>query len=179
MTDCAESQRREDRVSLFVMANLHAEALGGPVKLRNISPCGALIEGEVLPGRGSAVALCKGDLAVPGTVVWRNANRAGLSFANPTDVSQWLPSAQAQKSADETFRKLKVEQAQQPGDRVGCAPLHTSFVSTEEMERAAAALDDLASMLALDDRVVVEFASKLQSLDIAAQLLRKMAARRD
>ena len=179
MTDSAESQRREDRVSLFVMANLHAEARGGPVKLRNISPGGALIEGEVLPRRGSAVALCKGELTVPGAVVWRNANRAGLSFASPTDVSRWLPSAQAQRSASETFRRLKAEQAQHPGSRVTRAPLHTSFVSTEEMERAAAALDDLADILALDDRIVVEVASKLQSLDIAAQLLRKVAARRD
>ena len=177
MTVVTDRKRREDRVNLFVMAALHAEMHGGPVKLRNISANGALIEGDSLPGRGSRIELRKGSLCAPGAVVWRNENRAGLSFASHTEVAQWLPSAQAQKSVDQTFQRLKAAQHVAVRETAKVAPLHASFVSAEDMERAAAALDDLADALALDDRVVFAFASKLQSLDIAAQLLRKVAAR--
>ena len=179
MSAAIASQRREERVSLFVMAAIHASEGGAQVKLRNISPGGALVEGDDLPGLGSQVELRKGPLAVPGAVVWRNANRAGLSFFVQTDVARWLPSAQAQKTVDRTFQRFKTAQPLPASDPEIRAPLHSSRVSTEDLQRTAAALDDLADGFARDARIVAEFAGKLQMLDIAAQLLRKIAVNPD
>ncbi len=176
LSSATASQRREERVSLFVMAALHASEGGAPVKLRNISPGGALVEGDDLPGRGARIELRKGSLAVPGAVVWRNANRAGLSFSRETDVAGWLPSAQAQKSVDRTFQRLKTAQSFPFSECDAGAPLHSSAVSAENLHRTAAALDDLADALALDGAVVTRFAGRLQALDVAAQLLRKLGA---
>ena len=173
-----ENMRREERYNLFVMASLHAVGWAGPVKLRNISSEGALVEGEHLPSIGEPVELRRGALVMSGKIVWCTAKRAGLHFNQKTDVSQWLPGASAQKEVDSTFQRLKAEQ-QSPEDRTaGDAPLHGSFISIDNMVDAAAALDELGDTLAGDDEIIIKYASKLQVLDIAAQLLRKIASSR-
>lgn len=174
MSETAISQRREERVNLFVMAALHADRDGGPVKLRNISSIGALIEGERLPDTGSAIELRKGPLAVPGSVGWRNANRAGLAFSTSTDVAYWMPNKHGQAKVDQAFQRLKEEQVRSSDAKP--APLHQSAITASDMKRVAASLDDLADALALNDHVIFHYANKLQALDIAAQLLRKLAA---
>ena len=174
VSETTPSQRREERVNLFVMAALHADRDGGPVKLRNISSIGALVEGERLPDTGSTIELRKGPLTASGSVVWRHANRAGLAFSGRTDVSYWLPNKSGQVKVDHVFQRLKDEQ-NSPAASVP-APLHQSQITAGDMNRVAASLDDLADALALNDHVIFHYANKLQALDIAAQLLRKLAA---
>ena len=59
------------------------------------------------------------------------------------------------------------------------APLHRSQISADDMEGAAAALEELADALADEPSLFAQHATRLQSLDIAAQLLRKLALRED
>ena len=49
--------RREPRTNMFVMATIYADTGSAPVKVRNLSSTGALIEGEVLPPLGATVRL--------------------------------------------------------------------------------------------------------------------------
>ncbi|WP_284126032.1 PilZ domain-containing protein [Parerythrobacter aestuarii] len=170
-------QRREERVELFVMASLHAEASSGPVRLRNISSEGALIESETLPRIGDQVELRRGALTVRGKVIWSDQQRAGLLFDGKTDISQWMPGAEAQKAVDDTFRRLKEEMQVAARAQVSATPTHSSYITTDDMNETAAALDELAEALCEDDAIILKYASKLQALDIAAQLLRKIATR--
>jgi len=66
------------------------------VKLRDLCPGGALIEGDALPVEGSRVLFCREHLRVSGRVAWSHGRRAGLAFdaqIHPEDVLRSIGSA--------------------------------------------------------------------------------------
>jgi hypothetical protein len=83
--------RRAERTHMFVVATLYVGSSSAPVRVRNLSPTGALVEGAGLPPAGSAVVLRRGPLESAGVVAWSDGGRAGLSFGSPVFVSEWLP----------------------------------------------------------------------------------------
>lgn len=171
-------KRREERVDLLVQANIHAQPGNSVVHLCNISSVGALIEGESLPGVGHEVELRRGALSAPGRIVWRGGDQAGISFFEQAEVADWYPDAPPQASVDRAFQRIMEEfrERDEPAKRAMPAPLHDSLITVDDMERVAASLDELADALADSPQVVMRFAEKLQALDIAAQLLRKLSA---
>ncbi len=174
------TQRREERVDLLVRASFHASEGGGMVRLCNISNWGALIEGEGLPAVGNQVELRRGPLMVTGRVVWRAADQAGISFDERTEVTEWFPDAPPQASVDRAFQRILEEFSRRESDKpqpVSLAPTHNSVITVDDMQRVAGSLDALADALSDDINVVMKHAEKLQVLDIAAQLLRKLAIR--
>ena len=71
MDESSNSQNRKNRRSNVLMsASLELSGTSVPVKLRNLSAEGALVEGERLPVEGSSVLFRKGDLSMPGRVAW-------------------------------------------------------------------------------------------------------------
>jgi hypothetical protein len=52
----------------------------------------------------------------------------------------------------------------------------SSTITTHDIESVAALLDDLADTFAGDAGVLFNYSAKLQALDIAAQMLRKLAS---
>ena len=167
--------RREKRIDLFVRASVHAQPGSGVVRLCNMSPIGALIEGENLPLVGYEVELRRGAMAVAGKIVWRSEKQAGVSFAQRTVVEDWFPDAEPQVSVDRAFQRIMEEMRERAPVRVNSAPLHNSYITVDDMHRVAGSLDDLADKLADDPELVMRLAGELQTLDIAAQLLRKLA----
>jgi hypothetical protein len=161
---------------MFVLASMDAPAVSGSIKIRNMSRHGALIEGDVLPGVGEHLRLRRGELTVSGRIVWRHAGKAGLRFEQDVEVSRWLPTAGGgQQQVDRAFRDLKagtVEPAPLAAAQFRAAPAVRG-----DALKAAEALDALADALSEDAAVITNHASKLQSLDIASQLLRRLAAR--
>lgn len=75
--------RRSRRSNVLLSASIELSGLSLPVKLRNLSSEGALIEGERLPVEGSEVIFRKAELAVAGRIAWVEGKRAGLAFAEP------------------------------------------------------------------------------------------------
>ena len=168
-------KRREERVDLHVRAIVHSQPGAGVVRLCNMSPIGALIEGETLPLVGYEVELRRGALSVPGKIVWRSGEQAGVSFSQRTVVEDWFPDAEAQQSVDNAFRRIMDEMRERGPLRENSAPLHDSYITADDMHRVASSLDDLADNLADDPELVMRLSEELQTLDIAAQLLRKLA----
>ena len=83
--------RRQTRTHLFVAASLLCERTTFPVRLRNMSNTGALIECTVEgPSAGQRVLLRRGTLEVAGTVAWSEGKRAGLAFDTIVEVGQWM-----------------------------------------------------------------------------------------
>lgn len=160
---------------MFVLATMVAPTVSGPIKIRNMSPNGALIEGNALPRIGEQVSLRRGDLSAAGRIIWREPGKAGLRFDHDVQVTKWLPAAGGkQQQVDRTFDELKAD----PGLGANPSTVRAEAVPANgwELLDLAGALDALADELAGDAEVVAHHASSLQTLDIASQQLRKIAA---
>lgn len=81
--------REQPRTHLFVSATLDADGKTTPVRIRNMSPSGALIEAEELPDVGCSIMLNRGPLHATGYVAWRVEGRAGVRFEAPVCVPEW------------------------------------------------------------------------------------------
>lgn len=92
---CGKQAQREPRTNLFVMGAIYSDSGSAPVRVRNVSPHGALIEGIEIPPAGSQVRLCRGSLSVANAIKWCEARRAGLQFESAVLVADWLPGGRA------------------------------------------------------------------------------------
>lgn len=173
--DADVGSRSEPRTSLFVMASMTARSVSGPVKVRNLSTFGGLIEGPQLPELGEALQLRRGGLSASGRVVWRSGTKAGLQLDDPIGVTDWLPSGRSgQAIVDDTFQGMKAAGGKEPAPHQ-TNPSHMLSYDQGQLSQSASALDALADALAEDPDIVARFASELQVLDTAAQTMRKIA----
>ena len=172
--------RREPRTNMFVMATIYAETGSAPVKVRNMSSSGALVEGAVLASAGATIRLCRGSLNAIAEVVWSREGRAGLRFGSTVSVADWLPRGQAiapQQRVDELVQHIKTSLPLSASPDV--YPMsQTNTLGALELTRLRHAIESLAEDLANDPLVVERYTSKLETLDIVSQALRKLAAER-
>lgn len=178
-TPVQSQARREPRTNLFAMGTIYTDGGSAPVRIRNLSPTGAMVEGGVLPKPGAQVRLRRGSLEVQAKAAWCKDGAAGLRFDSPVTVAEWLPRGRAlapQQRIDDVFHQARVgacyltpnEPANPTSSRLGAL----------ELMRIQQAIESLAIELASDPSVVARYATKLQVLDIAAQALGKVASDR-
>lgn len=86
----SECAREESRTNLFVIAHLQSGAIVHEVKVRDISPKGALLQGWSLPPRNARCVLFRGRIRLSGTIVWAAGGRAGVRFDGHAVVSEWI-----------------------------------------------------------------------------------------
>lgn len=112
MDESSPTQNRKSRRSNVLMsASLELSGASLPVKLRNLSADGALVEGDKLPVEGASLLFRKGDLSMTGVVAWVKGRQAGVSFAhklNPEQLLRHVPAPRPRVAP--TFRRpgLKV-----------------------------------------------------------------------
>ena len=82
--------RRSRRSNVLLSAALELGGSSIPVKLRNLSEQGALIEGKNLPLEGCEVQFKRNDLSVAGRVAWVNESQAGIAFHEPLSTQEVL-----------------------------------------------------------------------------------------
>jgi PilZ domain len=102
----AESQRRDQRDSLFVLARIKPEGYSGEgaaVRVRNVSSGGLMadVSDDYRPGMRVEVAL-DGIGDMHGSVAWAEAGRIGVAFDHPIDKTR-ARKPKAEKK-DELFR---------------------------------------------------------------------------
>lgn len=173
MPDIENCPRKAPRKNMFVMAAMSSASFTGPIKIRNLSSSGALVEGHHLPPVGSSITLRRGEITAAGQIVWRNEGKAGLHMHDFVNVSEWMPGGNAhQNSVDLLIENVKREQRlnviAQPTERN-----HT--FCADDLISLADAICELADELSKHERVVSLVGVKLQTLDIASQFLRKVA----
>lgn len=91
---------------MLMSASLELSGTSLPVKLRNLSAEGALVEGDKLPVEGASILFRKGDLSVPGQVAWVKGRQAGIAFArdlNPDQLLRHIPAPRPRVMPD--FRR--------------------------------------------------------------------------
>ena len=91
----AAQNRKSRRASVLLAATLEVRGQSMPVKLRNLSAEGALVEAESLPIEVTEVQFRRNELHVDGRVVWVNDRYAGVAFntkLQPEQVLRNVPS---------------------------------------------------------------------------------------
>jgi hypothetical protein len=168
--------RLDSRSNIFVMAALYA---GGrpvnPVRVRNLSRTGALIEGTDLPEPGTPVRLSRASLSISGTVIWINGGKGGLHFDAQVSVAEWLPQGKrgiGQQFVDELFHQKR--------QRMNSAELVDAVAEdlglAGELLQLQSSLDRAAETLALDGAVASRHLVTLQAIDCVSQALARIAA---
>ena len=119
MDESSNTQNRKTRRSNVLMAaRLELSGTSLPVKLRNLSAEGALVEGDKLPVEGASIVFRKGDLSVPGKVAWAKTRHAGISFERklrPEQVLRHVPTPRARVKPD--FRRPGLKSATSDEER--------------------------------------------------------------
>lgn len=174
----AADARGADRASIYLAASLYCDGSPSPVKIRNISATGALLESGVVPSVGALVQLVRGRLIVHGLVIWSAEDRWGLKFSGSVDVQEWRasPSNIEQQRVDEVVRLVRAGAVPFPAP----PPAHSrnpdeaadpAAQRSADLRRVSDLLEDLADALAGDAEVVARHGPVLQNLDIAMQVL--------
>ncbi len=169
-----DNSRVEQRTNMFVLAAFSSVSASGQVKIRNLSPSGALIEGPALPAVGERLHLSRGTSSARGRIVWCTTAKAGVKFDDRVEVGDWTPGRNAtQQHVDRVVKQVKA----------GAVPLGADEgsishgLSASNLERLAEEVDGLSDALADEPGIVARFGAKLQTLDVASQVLRKLSRR--
>jgi hypothetical protein len=102
--------RRSRRATVLLSASIEVGGRSLPVKLRDLCPGGALIEGDALPVEGARVLFAREHLTVSCRVAWSHGRRAGLAFdaaIRPEDVMRAIRPSTPRIPA--TFRRPGVK----------------------------------------------------------------------
>lgn len=75
--------RKSRRSPVYLAASVEIAGVPQPVKLRNLSEEGALIESERLPLEGTMTFFERNELRLKSRVVWVEGRYAGIAFARP------------------------------------------------------------------------------------------------
>jgi hypothetical protein len=172
-----DDKRFDPRSNIFVIATLYGIGGSVPVRVRNMSRHGALVEAATLPPIGTPVRLCRGHLSVSGEVMWVDEGKAGLHFTLPTSVREWLPSGKrgvGQQMADELIHQARLGEV--PASRPAVDIETQAWPISVELQRRAAELEQAAEELAADAEVAGRYAEALQAIDSVAQALARLAA---
>ena len=107
--------RRSRRSPVLLAASVEVEGVPVPVKLRNLSEQGALIEGERLPPEESATFFQRNELRLKSRVVWVQGRYAGVAFDRPLKAEEVLRNVPSPK------RQAQLGDFRRPG--LACRPL--------------------------------------------------------
>lgn len=186
--DMPGRQDRAPRKNLFMAAEIETDGLKLPVRIRNLSEGGAMIEGAALPGVGATLILRRLQIELAATVIWRTAGRCGIRFGEPAFVEEWVA---GRRSPERMFGR-----GQARVDTIQAAIRSGSAVADDWVPPTGPAVDDrdldhrLAEELAYvgrlldtvgdelsDDPVMLQrHAQSLQNFDLACQIMGHISA---
>jgi len=143
-----------------------------PVRIRNLSERGALIDARVLPTAGTRLKLMRGRLTAVGELAWESDGQGGLTFDRPIVVASWVQKLghSGQQRVDATVAALREN---------GTVPRNLQRpASQDSLPVLSAALDQICERLAGISGISVEMGEELVKLDTIAQSLRHLATGR-
>jgi hypothetical protein len=159
--------RSQGRSNVFLAAVLVSGGVALPVRVRNLSTRGALLEGGSLPQGGAAVRLVRGDLSADAEVAWQRDGLIGIFFAGEIDVARWVRRTEhaGQRRVDEAVAALRLRHAPP------CEPGQASSLSLLNISRE---LDAICGRLASSLPMALNLAEELARIDALARLIEQL-----
>lgn len=142
---------------------------GWPVRIRNISECGALVESDVKVDVKCSIMLDRGPLRVAGEVAWHREGLFGVRFFEPLDFHEWVG----------TPRKAEIAAARSPSYSQTADTLTDEVLTRrlcDEISYVSRVIRAVAEGLSEDPILRVRHASRLQQLCIGEQMLSEIAS---
>jgi hypothetical protein len=164
-------ERGAVRTNLFVLAALRTATDQAPVRIRNVSPFGMLVESSLLPSRGTLVEVMRGSLSARGSVVWANGGKVGIKLVNEIDTAEWLPVRVNRKQSliDEVFAAAKIKPSKDE-----LSNYSGDVRDTSDLFSLAEDLNWILQNLLEDNDTTSKHCVALQKLDIASHKVRKL-----
>ena len=184
--------RAAPRTNLLLAATAEVGGRSLPVRIRNLSETGAMVEGGGLPDAGMKLILARGDLQVSATVAWAAGGRRGVRFDGPTPVNEWtggkprpldctglrdqrrVDSIQAEARTDAAMGSALRAPAHAPAPPAALPDLDKRMA--DELGYVQRLLEGLGDELIADLLLVQRHGKSLQSLDLVGQILGHVSA---
>ena len=181
-----DAHARLPRKNLLLAASIEAGSLSAPVRIRNLSETGALIDGAALPDVGTELTLRRMEIDIGATVVWRTGGRCGIKFAGNVSVDDW---AMGKRRAPQLHERSQAGvDARQAAVRSGAPLPADDSAATMAAVRADVLEDRIAEELAYvrrlldsageelsDDAIILQRHGRaLQNVDAACQILAEL-----
>ncbi len=163
--------RGHDRSNVFLGAALHAAGTSAPVRIRNLSMAGALLEGAGLPSEGTRVELRRGSLVARGEVAWAGGAQRGMRFDEGIDVAAWVrPIGHlGQRRVDLALNSIRSDAAWPATTNEGVSS------GNSRLAALAGQIRDITERLAAAPTLGTELAEELLKLDAIAHDLLQFA----
>lgn len=164
-----DETRSDPRANVFLMATIGAGTTSNPVKVRNLSVHGALLEGSALPPSGAAACLRRGSLQVEGLIAWRDRTHCGIRFQSPIDVQEWVRrvGARDQQKIDAAIADIRAGSAVRQRSALASARGRSDLLAS-----ASAELLQISERIAAMPGMSIELAEELMKLDALAHSLK-------
>lgn len=166
-----DEARIAPRTNMFIAAIMQVAGGTCPVRIRNMSRSGALVEAAVLPPPGSAVALVRSVYRVTGKVAWSKGGLCGVKLDSTVTVADWMatPENARQVRVDMMIAEIKGASAAAP---IASASVPPPIVDLRgDIDRLHLILDAMGEELTSVPETLMRHAGVLQHLDIAGQML--------
>lgn len=172
----------------MLSATIAAGAFKIPVRIRNLSETGAMIEGATFPPLGTILTLYRADLEITATVIWIAVGRCGIAFIGRASVDEWVagvrrPGGQEERGQTgvDTIQAALRSGASQQSEIAPAAhrPVNVELLDgriAEELAYVRRLLDTISDELSDDPIMLQRHSRNLQSLDAAGQLLGHLAS---
>ena len=181
-------QERAPRKNLLLAAEIVAGSLKTPVRIRNLSESGALLDGAVFPDVGVALTLRRLELEIGATVVWRTGSRCGVKFEGKASVPDWVAGKRVehvdrghQLAVDRIQAAIRsgapVDASKDPAEVAPAVPpKRLDHRIADEIAYVRRLLGVVGDELTNDPIALQRHAAALQSFDLACQTLDHLAA---
>lgn len=179
---------RAPRKNLLLTATIRSGGVTAPVRIRNLSEKGAMVDGQALPEPGASLILQRLEVEMRGVVAWRADGRCGIQFEGAASVDEWVAGRRAPAAifGQGQSRVDQIQAAIRGGrDIVGedVPPARPAELITdvearvaEELDHVQRMLDDVAGDLIGDMALLQRHGEALQRFDNACQILNQLSA---
>jgi hypothetical protein len=186
--DPSSSRARAPRKNLLLTATIRSQGVTAPVRIRNLSEKGAMVDGQALPEPGAPLILQRLEVEMRGVVAWRAEGRCGIQFEGAASVDEWVAGRRAPAAifGQGQSRVDQIQAAIRGGRDIvdedvpvaGTAEIITDPEArvAEELDHVQRMLDDVAGDLIGDMALLQRHGEALQRFDNACQILNQLSA---
>ncbi|HWU73523.1 MAG TPA: PilZ domain-containing protein [Sphingomonas sp.] len=178
---------RAPRKNLLLTATIRSGGVAAPVRIRNLSEKGAMVDGQALPEPGASLILQRLEVEMRGVVAWRAEGRCGIQFEGAASVDEWVAGRRAPAAifGQGQSRVDQIQAAIRGGRDIveEVAPARPTELITdvearvaEELDHVQQMLDDVAGDLIGDMALLQRHGEALQRFDNACQILNQLSA---